>query len=245
MDRRLRVVAHTAGIGGAEISLSHPVTNVSGHIDMTVLGTSQLVVDAIAARRAIAGGVARDRTWDGNGTPSGAVSAAPRRGACQPLHSPGGCDRTRGGADVARCSCRALTNYYAPDALSCGARGRCRYESTRFGRRGFSTIDGRLLRTGSRHGTLDPNCAPDIEGRPQTTDCATFRTVVGSVGRLDRMKGHDILLRGSRRSKARVVILGEGEQRTALTKLRLTSASVTGSTCPGWTIPAPPASSTS
>lgn len=54
IGRPLRVVAYTdaAGIGGAEISLSHLVTNVSGDIDITVIGTSGLVVDAIAAARA-------------------------------------------------------------------------------------------------------------------------------------------------------------------------------------------------
>ena len=46
----LRVVAYTdaAGIGGAEINLSHLVTNVSGDINITVIGISGLVVDAIA-----------------------------------------------------------------------------------------------------------------------------------------------------------------------------------------------------
>jgi len=48
--RPLRVVVYTdaAGIGGAEISLSHLVATVSEKVDVTVLGTSRLVVDAIA-----------------------------------------------------------------------------------------------------------------------------------------------------------------------------------------------------
>lgn len=52
-DRPLRVVAYTdvAGIGGAEISLGHLVATVSDNIDVTVVGISQLVVDAIAAGR--------------------------------------------------------------------------------------------------------------------------------------------------------------------------------------------------
>jgi len=96
-----------AGIGGAEISLTL-VTNVSGHIDMTVLGTSQLVVDAIAARRAGVSRVVLPAT--GLGTATAHLQALYR---LRPdvvhvnLCTPGGCDRTRGGADVARCSCRA------------------------------------------------------------------------------------------------------------------------------------------
>jgi hypothetical protein len=52
-DRPLRVVAYTdaAGIGGAEISLGHLVASVSEEIEIIVLGVSELVVKAIAARR--------------------------------------------------------------------------------------------------------------------------------------------------------------------------------------------------
>ena len=54
IGRPLRVVAYTdaAGIGDAETNLSHLVTNVSGDIDITVIGTSGLVVDAIAESKA-------------------------------------------------------------------------------------------------------------------------------------------------------------------------------------------------
>ena len=49
----MRVVTYSdsAGIGGAEISLQHLVTNVSKDIDVTIVGTSNLVVDAIAQHR--------------------------------------------------------------------------------------------------------------------------------------------------------------------------------------------------
>jgi hypothetical protein len=52
-NRRLRVVAYTdaAGIGGAEISLGHLVASVSEDIEIIVLGVSESVVKAIAARR--------------------------------------------------------------------------------------------------------------------------------------------------------------------------------------------------
>lgn len=53
LNRRLRVVTYTdaAGIGGAEISLGHLVATLSDDIDVTVLGTSQVVVNAIANHR--------------------------------------------------------------------------------------------------------------------------------------------------------------------------------------------------
>ena len=46
--------------------------------------------------------------------------------------------------------------------------------------------------------------------------------VVGSVGRLDAMKGHDVLLRAiAQIDQVRVLILGEGEQRQTLEQLAL------------------------
>jgi len=145
---------------------------------MTVLGTSQLVVDAIAARRAGVSRVVLPAT--GLGTATAHLQALYR---LRPdvvhvnLCTLGGCDRTRGGADVARCSCRAdqlplrtrRLKLWRTRALSLRV-------DTRFGRRGFSTIDGRLHALGRGTVLSIPNCVPDIEGRPQTTDCATFRT---------------------------------------------------------------------
>jgi hypothetical protein len=53
LDRPLRVIAYTdvAAIGGAEISLSHLVAAVSDNIDLTVVGISEDVVNAIATGR--------------------------------------------------------------------------------------------------------------------------------------------------------------------------------------------------
>ncbi|MGL5924474.1 MAG: hypothetical protein ACRC32_16340, partial [Chroococcidiopsis sp.] len=49
----MQVVIYTdsIGIGGAEISLSHLVASVSDRIEVTVIGTSELVVEAIARQR--------------------------------------------------------------------------------------------------------------------------------------------------------------------------------------------------
>jgi glycosyltransferase involved in cell wall biosynthesis len=64
-----------------------------------------------------------------------------------------------------------------------------------------------------------PNCVPDIGAKPPSVR-PDGHIVVGSVGRLDLMKAHDILLRAIAKVEGvRVVILGEGEQRPALEKL--------------------------
>ncbi len=53
INRPLRVIAYTdaANIGDAEINLGHLVVSASNDIEIIVLGVSDLVVNAIAARR--------------------------------------------------------------------------------------------------------------------------------------------------------------------------------------------------
>lgn len=67
-----------------------------------------------------------------------------------------------------------------------------------------------------------PNCVPDVgESKPPPVR-PDGEIVVGSVGRLDLMKAHDVLLRAiAQVAGVRVVILGEGEQRPALEKLAI------------------------
>ncbi|MEC4816007.1 MAG: hypothetical protein SAK29_22455 [Scytonema sp. PMC 1069.18] len=48
---RILIYTNAAGIEDAEISLKHLVTNVSQDIDITVVGTCQVVVDTIAHSR--------------------------------------------------------------------------------------------------------------------------------------------------------------------------------------------------
>jgi glycosyltransferase involved in cell wall biosynthesis len=66
-----------------------------------------------------------------------------------------------------------------------------------------------------------PNFVPDVPAR-SAAGCNGRRSggdvfVIGSLGRLDRMKGYDLLLPAlSRLPQARLVVLGEGEQRSAL-----------------------------
>jgi glycosyltransferase involved in cell wall biosynthesis len=64
------------------------------------------------------------------------------------------------------------------------------------------------------------NGVPDVIGEPVPVIRSEGQLIVGSIGRLDRMKAHDILLRAlAQVNGVRVVILGEGEQRPALLQL--------------------------
>lgn len=63
-----------------------------------------------------------------------------------------------------------------------------------------------------------PNGVPDLGPAPPAPGVGPL--VVGSIGRLDRMKGHDVLLRAvAAVGGVRLVIVGDGSERSALTRL--------------------------
>lgn len=68
-----------------------------------------------------------------------------------------------------------------------------------------------------------PNCVPDTENLAPLTPVFANKEqeiVIASVGRLDAMKGHDVLIRAvAQLEGVRVVILGEGDERRALEQL--------------------------
>nr|WP_255527170.1 glycosyltransferase [Oculatella sp. LEGE 06141] len=65
-----------------------------------------------------------------------------------------------------------------------------------------------------------PNGVPDISLPTPLPSRSDEALVVGSVGRLDRMKAHDVLLRAiAQVDGVRVVILGDGDERSPLETL--------------------------
>lgn len=256
----IRIVAYTdsAGIGGAEISLKHLVTNVSKDIDMIVVGTCQLVVDTIASDRPQASCI----VLPDQGIPS--VTAhfqllhrlrpdIVHINICTPWECATGlfAALTLPNARVVRVDqlplrttdavklWRTRTLSLRVDAhVAVGKESARRMED--FYALGRDTV------------MSIPNCVPNITEKPSTQaekgkrvwskpagegidteDREIFlnqptthdhtqekQVVIGSVGRLDAMKGHDILLRAVAQLEGmRVVILGEGGQREALEKL--------------------------
>lgn len=229
VDRPLRVIAYTdvAAIGGAEISLGHLVASVSDDIDVTVVGISQHVVDAIAA-----------------GRPQASRMVLPEKGLQAVIAHWLTFRRLR--PDVIHC------NLCVPWACAIALSTALTLPEVRVVR-----VDQLPLRTTDAlhlwrtrmlslrinahvavgeasarrmedfyalgRGTVRsiPNCVPDIEDEPTPPPVRSDgQMVVGSVGRLDLMKAHDVLLRAiAQVDGVRVVILGEGSQREALEKL--------------------------
>lgn len=244
IDRPLRVVAYTdaAGIGGAEISFSHLIANVSADVDVTVLGTSDLVVDAIAARRPQASRVVLPAKGLRAATAHLAAMLRLRPDVvhvnlCTPWASATGLV-----AALMLPSARVVRVDQLPlrttDAITLW---RTRMLSLRVDAH-VSVGEASARRMEDFYalgrGTVlsVPNCVPDIDGDPEPPTVRPDRQlVIGSVGRLDRMKAHDILIRAIAQVEGvRVIVLGEGEQRTALTSLAADLGVSDRIDLPGW-----------
>lgn len=223
-DRPRHVLVYTdsAGMGGAEISLGHLVATASPQIHITVAGVATEVVNAIADRRPKA-----DRLL----LPAAGVQALPAHlwafhrlqpeivhlNLCTPWAGATGLLaalslphtrvvrvdqlplRTTGAIDLWRT--RALSLRVDAHVAVGEASSRRMEDFYALGRNTVISI---------------PNGVPDWLPEPAQSG-RSGQFVVGSVGRLDAMKGHDVLLRAAAQVEGvQVVILGEGEERAAL-----------------------------
>lgn len=250
----MRVVVYTdsAGIGGAEISLGHLVTNVSDEIDVTVVGTCQQVVDAIAHQRPQASRVV---------LPTKGIKSLTAH--LQALHqlrpdivhinicTPWECATglfaalTLPNSRVVRVDQLPLrttdaTKLWRTRALSLRVDAHVAVGEASARRMEDFYALGR--------GTVIsiPNCVPvsipirDLETSPDSIihpliPITEGEIVIGSVGRLDAMKGHDVLIRAIAQLEGmRVVILGEGGQRKALEELATQLGVKERVFLPGW-----------
>lgn len=243
-DRPLRVIVYTdsAGIGGAEISLSHLVATVSNDVDITVVGVSRTVVDAIADRRPqVARIVLAER---------GIRSVLAHLITFQRLHP-----------DIIH------INLCTPWAGAIGLTAALLLPHTRVVRVDqlpLRTTDAMLLwRTRTLSLRVDahvavgetsarrmedfyalgrdsvisiPNGVPDrATASLSLPNQSGKEMVVGSVGRLDAMKAHDVLLQAIAQVEGvRAVILGEGDQRPTLEALADTLGVRDRVELPGW-----------
>lgn len=240
----LRVIVYTdaMGIGGAEISLGHLVAHVSPEITLTVVGVSQTVVEAIAAKR-----------------PQSTCMVLPAKGVqaiaahITTLHqlrpelvhfnlcTPWACVtglmaaltlptarivrvdqlplRTTDAIELWRT--RALSLRVDAHAAVGEASARRMEDFYALGRNTVISV---------------PNGVPDVE--MDTTERLVRKDdtlIIGSVGRLDAMKAHDVLLRAiAQVDDVHVVILGEGEQRATLEQLVIDLGIRDRVALPGW-----------
>ncbi|WP_347404998.1 glycosyltransferase [Nodosilinea sp. LEGE 06152] len=227
--RPLRVVVYTdsQGLGGAELSLGHLIATVSNEIDITVLGVSESVVDAIATQRPSAAKI----VLPSSGLPSLAAHIATLHrlrpdivhlNLCTPWAGAIGLAAalTVPGARVVRVDQLPLRT---TDALTLW---RTRSLSLRVDAH-VAVGDASARRMEDfyalgRHSVLSvPNGVPDTAFEPARLPARKdHRLIVGTAGRLDAVKGHDILLRAiAQVDDVYLVIWGDGAERSALEQL--------------------------
>jgi glycosyltransferase involved in cell wall biosynthesis len=240
----LRVVVYTdaMGIGGAEISLSHLVTQVSPDMRPTVIGVSAPVVDAIAAHRPSAARIVLPAV----GLPAIAAHLTTFH-RLQPdvvhlnLCTPWAC-ATGLTAALSLPKTRVVRVDQLPlrttDAMTLW---RTRWLSLRVDAHiAVGEASARRMEDfyALGRGTVQsiPNGVPDVAVDPiPSRDRHHQPLLVGSIGRLDAMKAHDVLLRAiAQVDDVQVEILGDGEQRAALERLAVELGIRDRVHLPGW-----------
>lgn len=224
----MHVVTYTdaEGIGGAEISLGHLVAAVSSNIEVTVLGTNQLVVDAIAHRRPQASRI----VLPGSGLNSLLAHMVTMHRLHPDVVHLNLCTPWAGATGLIAALSLPAARVVRVDQLPLRTTDALQLWRTRtlslrvdahvaVGEASARRMeDFYALGRGSVYSI--PNCVPDL-GEPEPPRIQLDgQLVVGSVGRLNRMKAHDILLRAMAQvDGVRLAILGEGEERQALLQL--------------------------
>jgi glycosyltransferase involved in cell wall biosynthesis len=238
--RRVLVYTAAPGLGGAEISLGHLLAHTSPAVDVIVAGTSPQVVTHLSGRRPGTPGVVLPAS--GPRAPA-AQLAAFRRLRPQVVHvnrHVPWAAATAIAAALATPAARVVTvdqlplrtvdllelwrtrmlTLRADAAVAVGEASARRLE------------DFYALGRGSVRSI--PNGVPDPGVRRRDRPAAA-PLVVGAVGRLDPMKGHDVLLRAlARVDGVRLTLVGSGAEEAALRRLALSLGIADRVTFAGW-----------
>lgn len=223
----IKVIAYTdsLGVGGAEISLGHLVTTVSSEFELTVMGVSSQVVNAIAKQRPDLPKIVLPKT--------GLNSFLAHRRAFQQVQphiihcnlcSPWACA-------IGLITALSLPNVRVVQVNQLPLRTthlplwlRTRLLSLRVDAQvAVGVASSRRMEDffalGRDSVISIPNGVPDIPQVPAFPSAHDHMTVA-SVGRLDAMKAHDVLIRAiAQVANVSALILGDGELRQALTDL--------------------------
>lgn len=226
---RVLVYTDSAGIGGAEISLGHLVATASKELEITVVGVSQTVVDAIADRRPTAHRVILP--------PTGIAAFLAHLRTFQQLRPQiihcNLCTPWAGAMGLMTALLLPNVRVIRVDQLPLRTTDLWTLWRTRFlslrvdahvavGEASARRMEDFYI-LGRDSVISIPNGVPDLETppmRPQTAPELDKPLVFASVGRLDAMKGHDILIRAIAQVEGvNALILGDGSQRSELETL--------------------------
>lgn len=233
----LNVVVYTdaEGMGGAEISLGHLVATVSPEIQLTLVGVSEKIVNAIALRRSECRKIILSKNFLSHWQTFQQLKPdIIHLNLCTPW----------------ACAIALTTAMYLPhsrvvrvdqlplrttDAISLW---RTRFLSLRVdahvavGKASAQRMED-FYALGRDSVISIPNGVPDL-GEPKPLHSETSITV-GSIGRLDAMKAHEILFKAiAQVETVKAVILGEGAERSTLEKLAIDLGIGDRVELPGW-----------
>jgi len=228
-SRKLHVVLYTdaQGIGGAEISLGNLVETISPNFKLTLVGSSQPVIAAIAAKRV---GIAQYILPASNILSFKKLLRTFYRLNPDVIHcnlcTPWAC-----AAGLTAASLLPNSRVVRVDQLPLRTTDALQLWRTRLislrvdahvavGEASARRMED-FYALGRNTVLSVPNGVPDVfQSNPTATLSPSGTLVVGSIGRLDAMKAHDVLLRAiAQVDGVQAIILGEGDQRQTLETL--------------------------
>jgi glycosyltransferase involved in cell wall biosynthesis len=232
---KILVYTDSEGIGGAEISLGHLVATASSEIQIIVAGVSKIVVNAIADRRKDCNRIVLPKNF---------LAHWLLFKRLQPniihinLCTPWACATALTAALLISNTRIVRVDQLPLRTTAAIALWRTRFLSLRVDAHvAVGEASARKMEDfyalGRNSVISIPNGVPDIE-EPKPLHSKPSITV-GSIGRLDAMKGHDVLLRAvAQVEHVNAVILGEGSERSNLEHLATELGIRDRVTFPGW-----------
>lgn len=242
-DRPLHVILYTdsAGIGGAEISLGHLVATLPAEIQATVVGVSDRVVHAIADRHT----PTRKIVLPAVGIRAFLAHLFTFQRLQPDIIHLNLCTPWAGAIGLLAALALPRVRVVRVDQLPLRTTDawqlwRTRWLSLRVDAHvAVGEASARRMEDfyalGRNSVISIPNGVPDLALSPPVGHPSSTKLVVGSMGRLDAMKGHDILLRAVAHVEGvEAIILGEGSERSTLEKLATELGIVDRVHFPGW-----------
>jgi len=240
----MHVVVYTdsAGVGGAEISLGHLIATASRAIEITVVGVNPTVVDAIArgrpqAQRIVLPGSGLSAFWTHRRTFQRLRPDVVHVNLCTPWAGAVGLSAALSLPDVRVVRVDQLPLRTTDLLTWLRTRMLCLRVDAHVA---VGRVCGRHLEDfyALGRGTVlaIPNGVPDLEPLGNSTPISRGEDLqIGSIGRLDPMKGHDLLLRAiARVERTRLTIVGEGAYRSQLEQMAAELGLGDRVQMPGW-----------
>lgn len=223
-SKALHILVYTdaAGLGGAEISLGNLIATVPAEVQITIVGTARTVIEAIAKYRPNSNHIVLPQSFVRHLLTFQKLQPDILHfNCCTPWANRLGLTTAMLLPQVRIVRVDQLPLRTTDAATLWTTRALClRTDAHVAVGQNSAELMENFYALGRNSVISIPNGVPDSIA--PTPPRATSPIIVGSIGRLDAMKAHDILLQAlAQVEDAQAVILGEGEQRSSLEQLAL------------------------